>query len=104
MVVHWCPYSRAKAWQSNCYYTGERLPLGEKVQRTNGVPPAWLLHPAPFILAFLEPMVGKMCQEPKNYFLASMCPKWVPDSLSARTAAAVRVRSYAPLFSEISGI
>src|SRR5208337_2285976 len=25
MVVHWCPYSRAKAWQSNCYYTGERL-------------------------------------------------------------------------------
>src|SRR5208337_4370004 len=26
MVVHWCPYSRAKAWQSNCYYTGERLP------------------------------------------------------------------------------
>src|SRR5208337_5019815 len=27
MVVHWCPYSRAKAWQSNCYYTGERLQL-----------------------------------------------------------------------------
>ena len=27
MVVHWCPYSRAKAWQSNCYYTGERLLL-----------------------------------------------------------------------------
>jgi len=27
MVVHWCPYSRAKAWQSNCYYTGERLHL-----------------------------------------------------------------------------
>src|SRR5208337_1623870 len=27
MVVHWCPYSRAKAWQSNCYYTGERLPI-----------------------------------------------------------------------------
>ena len=25
----------------------------------------------------------RRCQEPKNDFLASMCPKWVPDTLSA---------------------
>ncbi len=25
----------------------------------------------------------KRCQDPKNDFLASMCPKWVPDTLSA---------------------
>src|SRR5208337_4781910 len=31
MVVHWCPYSRAKAWQSNCYYTGERLRFGDAI-------------------------------------------------------------------------
>ena len=27
--------------------------------------------------------IGNKCQEPKNDFLASMCPKWVPDTLSA---------------------
>src|SRR5208337_3666189 len=33
MVVHWCPYSRAKAWQSNCYYTGERLQQKNQKER-----------------------------------------------------------------------
>jgi hypothetical protein len=28
----------------------------------------------------------KKCQEPKNDFLASMCPKWVPDTLSGSFA------------------
>gem|GEM_PF-4791461 len=26
---------------------------------------------------------GEKCQQPKNDLLASMCPKWVPDILSA---------------------
>ena len=30
-------------------------PLGKRPTRTNGVPPAWLLRPVPFILAFLIP-------------------------------------------------
>ena len=30
MVVQWCPCSRAKTRQSNCYYTGERPPSGRR--------------------------------------------------------------------------
>src|SRR5208337_5362243 len=37
MVVHWCPYSRAKAWQSNCYYTGERLRRKIMLERDEGL-------------------------------------------------------------------
>ena len=44
MVVHWCPYSRAKAWQSNCYYTGERLHLSFSNHQGDirGAFPGWL--------------------------------------------------------------
>ena len=38
---------------------------------------------------------GKRCQEPKHDFHASMCPKWVPDTLSALSRAEpVNVRFY----------
>ena len=39
---------------------------------------------------------GKRCQEPKYDLLASICPKWVPDTLSALSRAEpVNVRFYA---------
>ncbi len=54
------------------------------------------LEPAAAIGSFrIHAEKVKRCQEPKNDFLASTCPKWVPDTLSALSRAEpVNVRFY----------
>ena len=42
-----------------------------------------LVPGTPYLTAWANSGGRKKCQEPKNDFLASMCPKWVPDTLSA---------------------
>ena len=43
-----------------------------------------LVPGTPYLTAWANSGEGKKCQESKNDFLASMCPKWVPDPLSPR--------------------